>query len=254
MTRYALKIEYDGTSLAGWQEQKNAPSVQGLIQDAIEKFCFERTVVYAAGRTDAGVHARAMVAHVDIEKPTDAETIKSAVNFYLNKQPVILLDVVCVPDEFHARFAAKYRRYSYHILNRRSPAVLERDRVWWIPREINVDNMRIAACDLLGNHDFTSFRSSECQAKSPIKTMDKIEVDSVGDKIIINFGAISFLHHQVRNMVGTLVEIGLGKMDVNAIPGILSACDRRVAGPTAPASGLYFESVDYSDAIFDSNK
>ncbi|HNY25632.1 MAG TPA: tRNA pseudouridine(38-40) synthase TruA [Alphaproteobacteria bacterium] len=247
MSRYKLILEYDGTNLIGWQENADGDSVQSLLQDAIFKFCAERVVVYSAGRTDAGVHARGMIAHFDLIKETDSNTVMQALNFYLTGKPVSVLNCESVSEDFHSRFLCTQRNYRYVILNRRSPAVLDRDKVWWIPRNLNLKKMKEAASKLIGNHDFTSFRASECQAKSPIKTLDKIEIkthhDSFGQYIYIDFSARSFLHHQVRNIVGTLVEIGLGKsLDIDEI---LNAKNRSAAGPTAPASGLYFINAEY---------
>ncbi|MBD5400267.1 tRNA pseudouridine(38-40) synthase TruA [bacterium] len=244
MTRYRVTLEYDGTDLIGWQENRQGPSVQSLIKDAIEKFCGARPDVVAAGRTDAGVHAVGMTAHFDLPGDRDANTVMRAVNFYLTDKPVSILSCEIVPDDFHARFDCTARHYKYVVLNRRAAPVLEKNRVWWVPRELDVDAMRVAADKLIGNHDFTSFRASECQAKSPIKTLDVARVVRDGDKIIFEFSARSFLHHMVRNIVGTLVEIGLGKpYDVDEI---FAAKNRSAAGPTAPAAGLYFISADYS--------
>lgn len=251
MTRYKLTLEYDGTNLIGWQVNKDGPSVQSLVTDAIYQFCGERVDVVGAGRTDAGVHAMAMIAHVNIEKETDADTVMNAVNFYLKhaNAPVVVLNCTAVSDEFHARFSATKRRYRYAILCRRAPAVMDANRVWWMPRELDVDAMKSAAAKLIGNHDFTSFRASECQAKSPVKTLDSIDVatrvEEFGTYVFIDVAARSFLHHMVRNIVGTLVEIGHGKdMDIEKI---LGARDRSAAGPTAPASGLYFMGAEYSN-------
>jgi tRNA pseudouridine38-40 synthase len=242
--RFKLTLEYNGTNLIGWQANEQGPSVQSLIQDAIFEFCGERADVVAAGRTDAGVHALAMVAHADIEKETDANTVMKALNFYLNDKPVCVLACEEVSDEFHARFSCVGRSYRYVILNRRAPAVLDRDFAWWVPRELEIEKMRTGAAKLLGNHDFSSFRASECQAKSPIRTLDRIDITADGDRIYIDIAAKSFLHHMVRNIVGTLVEIGLGKpYDMDAV---LAACDRAAAGPTAPASGLSFVSARYA--------
>ncbi|HOY47425.1 MAG TPA: tRNA pseudouridine(38-40) synthase TruA [Alphaproteobacteria bacterium] len=247
MSRYKLILEYDGTTLIGWQENPGGISVQSLLQDAVFKFSGENVVVHSAGRTDAGVHAMAMVAHFDLTKETDANTVMQALNFYLNKNPVCVLDCEVVSDDFHSRFSCIRRNYRYIILNRRAPAVLERDKVWWVPRKLDLKKMKLAAEKLIGNHDFTSFRAAECQAKSPIKTLDKIEIKTHktehGQYIHIDFSARSFLHHQVRNIVGTLVEIGLGKPF--EIDEILVAKNRSAAGPTAPASGLYFVSAEY---------
>jgi len=244
MTRYKVNLEYDGTNLIGWQENLNGDSVQSIVMDAIEKFCGERPTVTGAGRTDAGVHAVSMTAHFDLDKEFDAETVKRAMNFYLINEPVSVLSCAKTDDDFNARFSCTARHYKYVVLNRGAKPVLEKDKVWWVPQNLNVDAMRAAAEKLLGNHDFTSFRASECQAKSPIKTLDKINITVDGDHVIFEFSARSFLHHMVRNIVGTLVEIGLGKpYDIDEI---LVAKNRSVAGPTAPASGLFFIRADYS--------
>ena len=243
MTRYKVNLEYDGTDLIGWQENRQGPSVQSIVKDAIYGFCKQRPDVVGAGRTDAGVHAVAMTAHFDIDGDFDVNTVMRALNFYLNNKPVSVLNCEIVSDEFNARFDCVARHYKYVVLNRNASPVLNKNRVYWVPRKLNVDAMRMAAQKLLGNHDFTSFRASECQAKSPIKTLDKIEITQSGDEIIFEFSARSFLHHMVRNIVGTLVEIGLGKpYDIDEI---LSAKNRSAAGPTAPADGLYFIRADY---------
>ena len=244
MTRYKLTLEYDGTDLIGWQENRQGPSVQSVVKDAIEQFCGTRSDVVGAGRTDAGVHASAMIAHVDIDGDHSAMTVMRALNFYLASQPVSVLDCEIVPDDFHARFDCTARYYKYIVLNRSASPVLHKNRVYWVPRPLDVNAMRAAAAKLIGNHDFTSFRASECQAKSPIKTLDSIEITQSGDEIIFTFSARSFLHHMVRNIVGTLVEIGLGKP--YDIDNILAAKNRSAAGPTAPASGLYFIGADYN--------
>ena len=211
MARYKINIEYDGTNLIGWQENIDGPSVQSLVQDAIYKFCGENTTVSSAGRTDAGVHAICMTAHFDLEKETDSNTIMRALNFYLMNEPVSVLSCEKVSDDFHSRFDCKKRFYKYIVLNRSAPVVLQKNRVWWVPQKLDVDKMKAAAEKLIGKHDFTSFRAAQCQAKSPIKTLDSATVTQNGDEIVFEFVARSFLHHQVRNMVGTLVEIGLGK-------------------------------------------
>ena len=244
MTRYKVELEYDGTNLIGWQENQDGDSVQSLLMDAIEKFCGERPTIFGAGRTDAGVHSLSMTAHFDLEKDNSPETVKRAMNFYLINEPVSVLSCEKVDDDFNARFSCVARHYKYVILNRGSAPVLEKNRVWWVPQKLNIDAMRDAAKKLLGNHDFTSFRASQCQAKSPIKTLDKLDIIVDGDKIIFELSARSFLHHMVRNIVGTLVEIGLGKpYDIDEI---LNARNRSAAGPTAPASGLYFIRADYA--------
>lgn len=244
MTRYKITVEYDGTDLIGWQENRQGPSVQSILRDAVEKFCGARPDIVAAGRTDAGVHAIAMVAHFDLDEQKNPETVMRAMNFYLSDSPVSVLSCDIVPDDFHARFSCVRRNYRYVVLNRGARAVLEKDRVWWVPRKLNMSAMRCAAEKLVGHHDFTSFRASECQAKSPIKTLDSCTIKRSGEYIIFEFSARSFLHHQVRNMVGTLVEIGLGKpYDIDEI---FAAKNRSAAGPTAPASGLFFVSADYA--------
>lgn len=243
MTRYKLILEYDGTNLIGWQENRQGPSVQSTVKDAIEKFCGARPDVIAAGRTDAGVHAIAMVAHTDIDGTFGAETVMRALNFYLVGKPVSVLGCEIVSDDFNARFDCTARHYKYIVLNRGAAPVLDKNRVYWVPKKLDINAMRAAAEKLIGNHDFTSFRASECQAKSPIKTLDRIEITQNGDNVIFEFSARSFLHHMVRNIVGTLIEIGHGKpFDIDEI---LAARNRSAAGPTAPAAGLYFIRADY---------
>lgn len=244
MSRYKIILEYDGTDLIGWQENRQGESVQSLLKDAVEKFCGVRPDVVAAGRTDAGVHAFAMVAHFDLDSDVTPETVMRAMNFYLTDKPVSVLKCEKVSDDFNARFSCIRRNYKYYVLNRSAPAVLDKKRVWWVPRKLNMRAMRNAAEKLIGNHDFTSFRAAECQAKSPIKTLDLCKITKHGDMIEFEFSARSFLHHQVRNMVGTLVEIGLGKQ--YDIDEIFSVKNRSAAGPTAPASGLFFVSADYA--------
>lgn len=238
MTRYKIEVEYDGTDLIGWQENRQGPSVQSLLQDAIKEFCGEQTTVFSAGRTDAGVHAIAMPAHFDLERDWDCDTVMRAINFYLVNKPVSVLNCVKVPDDFHARFNCVQRLYKYVIINRSSPIVLNKNRAWWVPQKLDIDLMRLQSQKLIGKHDFTSFRAAQCQAKSPIKTLDSCIITQNGDEIIFEFAARSFLHHQVRNMVGTLVDIGLGKpYDIDEI---LAEKKRGAAGVNAPACGLYF--------------
>lgn len=244
MTRYKINLEYDGTNLIGWQENINGPSVQSILQDAIFKFCGEHVVVYSAGRTDAGVHALNMVAHFDLEREQDSNTIMRAINFYLTDKPVAVLNCENVSDDFHARFSCVARHYKYVVINRSAPVVLQKNRVWWVPQKLDVEKMKTAAQKLIGKHDFTSFRAAQCQSKSPIKTLDVLNIIQNGDEIVFEFSARSFLHHQVRNMVGTLIEIGMGKpYDIDEI---FAAKNRSAAGINAPASGLYFVSADYS--------
>ena len=244
MTRYKINLEYDGTDLIGWQTNQDGPSVQSLVEDAIFKFCGENVEVYSAGRTDAGVHAISMVAHFDLSRDQDEQTVMRAMNFYLVNKPVAVLSCEKVRDDFHARFSCVARHYKYVVINRSAPVVLDKNRVWWVPQKLDVDAMKTAAQKLIGKHDFTSFRAAQCQAKSPIKTLDSVSITQDGEEITFEFSARSFLHHQVRNMVGTLVEIGMGKpYDIDKI---FDAKDRSAAGITAPASGLYFVAADYA--------
>ena len=244
MTRYKINLEYDGTDLIGWQENAQGASVQSLLTDAIFQFCGEKVDVYSAGRTDAGVHAISMVAHFDLEKEQNPETVMRAMNFYLTEKPVAVLSCEKVSDNFHSRFSCTSRHYKYIVLNRPAPVVLKKNRVWWVPQKLNINAMRVAAKKLIGKHDFTSFRAAQCQAKSPMKTLDSVNITQNKDEIIFEFSARSFLHHQVRNMVGTLVEIGMGKpLDIDEI---FNAKNRSAAGINAPACGLYFVSADYA--------
>lgn len=245
MTRYKLTIEYDGTDFVGWQRQDNGPSIQEALERAVEMFCGERPTLYAAGRTDAGVHALGQVAHLDIEKPTDADTLRDALNFHLKPQPVAVLAAQAVGADFHARFSAKSRSYLYRIVNRRAPLALDRGRAWFVPQPLDAAAMGEAAGALVGHHDFSSFRAADCQAKSPIKTLDLLKVMCDGGEIRVAATARSFLYHQVRILVGTLKQVGEGKLDRSAMARILAARDRREAGPTAPACGLYFFEVEY---------
>ena len=238
MTRYKIEVEYDGTDLIGWQENRQGPSVQSVLQDAIKNFCGETITVFSAGRTDAGVHAIAMPVHFDLERDWAAETVMRAINFYLVNKPVSVLNCVKVKDDFHARFDCVQRQYKYIVINRSAPVVLNKNRAWWVPQKLDVDLMCEQSKKLLGKHDFTSFRAAQCQAKSPIKTLDSCTITKNGDEIIFEFAARSFLHHQVRNMVGTLIDIGSGKpYDIDEI---FAKSERGAAGVNAPACGLYF--------------
>ena len=246
MTRFKINLEYDGTNLIGWQENQDGPSVQSLLQDAIFQFCGERVTVFSAGRTDAGVHAVNMVAHFDLEKEQEPETVTRAMNFYLTEKPVAVLNCEKVSDDFHSRFSCLASHYKYVVINRSSPVVLKKNRAWWVPQKLDINAMKTAAQKLVGKHDFTSFRAAQCQSKSPIKTLDSVSITQSGDEIIFEFSARSFLHHQVRNMVGTLVEIGMGKpYDIDEI---FAAKNRSAAGINAPACGLYFVKADYPKA------
>lgn len=241
--RYKLILEYDGTNLIGFQKNRQGPSVQSIVEDAIFQFSGKKADVVACGRTDAGVHAIAMPIHFDLELG-DADTVKKALNFYLTEKPVSIVSSEIVPDEWHARFDCIRRNYKYVIINRDFPPVLERGGALWVPRPLDIDLMRIAAEKFIGEHDFTSFRATECQSKSPVKTLDEIRITPRPPRITIEFSARSFLHHQVRNMVGTLIEIGRGKpLDID---DIFRAKNRAAAGPTAPACGLYFVNGEYN--------
>ena len=245
MTRYRLSVEYDGAPFVGWQRQDNGPSVQGAIEAAIKAFCGEAVTVTGAGRTDTGVHALGQVAHVDIEKDTDAETVRDALNAHLRPNPVSILCAERVADEFHARFDARARHYRYLILNRRAPAALDRGRMWQVAAALDAEAMHEAAQALIGQHDFTTFRASECQAKSPVKTLDRLDVMRAGDVVTIGASARSFLHNQVRSMVGSLKLVGQGKWAPGDLRAALDACDRTACGPVAPSEGLYLVKVDY---------
>jgi len=245
VTRYKLTIEYDGTDFVGWQRQDNGPSVQAALETAVEKFCGETVGLHAAGRTDAGVHALGQVAHLDIAKPTDTDTLRDAVNFHLKPHAIAVLGAEAVAPDFHARFSATKRSYVYRIINRRAPLALQRGRAWFVPQPLDVAAMNRAAGALVGHHDFSSFRAADCQAKSPTKTLDLLKVSCDGAEIRVDAKARSFLYHQVRILVGTLKQVGEGKWDEAAVTGILAARDRRAAGPTAPAHGLYFCEVEY---------
>ena len=243
MTRFKINLEYDGTDLIGWQENQQGPSVQSLLQDAIFQFCGEKTTVFSAGRTDAGVHAVNMVAHFDLERDQEPETVMRALNFYLAEKPVAVLNCEKVNDDFHSRFSCVARHYKYTVINRPSPIILKKNRAWWVPQKLDINAMKTEAQKLVGKHDFTSFRAAQCQSKSPIKTLDSVSITQNGNEIIFEFSARSFLHHQVRNMVGTLVEIGMGKpYDIDEI---FAAKNRSAAGINAPACGLYFIGADY---------
>ena len=245
--RYKLTLEYDGTSILGWQRQLDGPSVQEYLETVLETISGSHSEVAAAGRTDAGVHALGQVAHIDFDTHMEPWKIREAFNANLRQlhAPVVVLSVEIAPDNFHARFSAVGRCYIYRILNRRAPSILLQNRVWWVPVELDIDKMRQGANYLLGQHDFTSFRAAACQAKSPIKTLDKLDISSHNDEIIFDVQAKSFLHHQVRNMVGTLKLVGEGKLHPHDIKTILEARNRSAAGATAPACGLYLTKVLY---------
>ena len=245
MPRYKLTLEYDGGPFRGWQRQSDGESVQQALEDAVRGFCGEEVQVVAAGRTDAGVHATGQVAHLDLARSVTPETLRNALNYHLRPHPVVILAAAPAADDFHARFSAKTRHYLYRIVNRRAPLALERGRAWHVPTPLDAEIMHEAAQRLIGRHDFTSFRSALCQAKSPVKTLDRLTIRRLGDRLEITALARSFLHHQVRNMVGTLKLVGEGRLLVSHVDAVLAARDRAAAGPTAPACGLFLTRVDY---------
>ena len=245
MPRYKLTIEYDGTPFAGWQRQPDQPSVQEALETAIRAMSGEVVKTQAAGRTDAGVHALEQVAHFDLSKAWDPFRIREALNYHLRPAPVAIVAAEAVGDDFEARFSATARHYQYRILNRRAPAALERNRVWQVAASLDVEAMDYAASLILGRHDFTTFRSSLCQAKSPVRTLDVLTVRREAEHVIITASARSFLHHQVRSMVGSLRLVGEGKWAPADLRAALEARQRARCGAMAPAAGLYLTGVDY---------
>jgi len=247
MPRYKLIIEYDGTPFAGWQMQANLPTVQSVLADAVERMTGARVQVAGAGRTDAGVHATGQVAHIDLEKDWRTDTLRDGLTAHLRPHPVAILAVERVSEAFDARFSAVKRHYLYRLVNRRADLTLERDRAWRIPQPLDAEAMHIAAQRLLGKHDFSTFRAAECQAASPLKTLDQLDVTRVGDEIRIVTSARSFLHHQVRSMAGSLVRVGEGRWSADDLAAVLAARDRARCGPMAPAAGLYLTKVSYPE-------
>jgi tRNA pseudouridine38-40 synthase len=243
--RYKLTLEYDGGGFVGWQRQANGLSVQQALEEAVERFCGETVAAAAAGRTDAGVHATGQVAQIDLEGEVAPDTLRDALNFHLKPLPVAVLAAERAPEGFHARFSAVRRRYLYRIVNRRAPLALDAARAWRVPKPLDAEAMHRAAQQLVGRHDFTSFRASLCQAASPVKTLDRLDVARRGEEVQIRAEARSFLHHQVRNMVGSLKLVGEGRWTEAGLAQVLEARDRAAAGPTAPAHGLYLIEVRY---------
>jgi tRNA pseudouridine38-40 synthase len=243
--RYKLTLEYDGGGFVGWQRQANGLSVQQALEEAVERFCGESVSAVAAGRTDAGVHALGQVAQIDLQREVAADTLRDALNFHLKPLRVSILSAERAPEGFHARFSAVQRRYLYRIVNRRAPLALDAGRAWRVPQPLDGEAMHQAAQRLVGRHDFTSFRASLCQAASPVKTLDRLDVTRGGEEILIRAEARSFLHHQVRNMVGSLKLVGEGRWSEGDLTRALEARDRGAAGPTAPAHGLYLVEVRY---------
>ncbi len=251
MRRVALRIEYDGGSFVGWQRQASGVSVQGVLEAAASRISAGRKVgCVAAGRTDSGVHATGQVVHLDLPAGMALDKIRDALNFHVKPHPVAVLQAAEVPDDWSARFSAVGRAYRYVIHNRRPRLVLDRGRAWHVDHPLDERAMAAAAALLVGRHDFTSFRASACQANSPVRTLDRLEVTREDERVVITAAARSFLHHQVRNMVGTLKLVGEGRWEVGRVGRALAACDRAEAGPTAPPEGLYLTGVAYEPDPF----
>ncbi len=245
MTRFRLTVEYDGRPFMGWQRQAHGPSVQEAIEDAARAITGEEIVLHAAGRTDAGVHAEAMAAHLDVEKALTAFRLMEGINAKLRPWPIAILHCVAVAEDWHARFSCIGRRYLYRIVNRRAPLALDKGRAWRVPQPLNSDAMHDAAQLLVGHHDFTTFRSIHCQSASPVKTLDRLDVRRFGEEIEIAAAARSFLHHQVRSMVGCLMMVGRGQWSAADLKAALEAKDRTALGFNAPPDGLYFVEARY---------
>jgi len=248
MPRFKLVIEYDGAPYVGWQRQANGLSVQEVIETALEALCGEEVAIRGAGRTDAGVHASGQVAHADLRKDWRGDRLRDALNAHLRPEPVAILSAEPVPASFDARFSAVRRHYLYKIVNRRAPLTFGAGQAWLVKRRLDAEAMRAAAQNLLGRHDFSTFRASECQAESPVRTLDRLDVERIGEEIHIRASARSFLHTQVRSMVGSLEHVGSGKWSAADVLAALEARDRRRCGPLAPPEGLYLASVDYDEA------
>lgn len=245
MPRYRLLVEYDGRPYRGYQAQADLPSVQESIERAVTAFCGETVRLHAAGRTDTGVHATGQVVHVDLEKDWKAAVVRDALNAHLMPEPISILSAEIAEGDWHARFSAIERRYLYRILNRISPPALDQGRVWHVKKPLDVAAMHEAAQALVGHHDFTTFRDMQCQAKSPVKTLDVVEVRREGEQVLLTFTARSFLHRQVRSMTGTLAEVGAGRWTKADFVAALEARDRTACGPVAPPDGLYLTGVGY---------
>jgi len=245
MPRYKLIVEYDGAPFAGWQRQDNAPSVQQTLEEAALALDPEAGPVYGAGRTDSGVHALGQAAHLDLAKDLPGDTVRDALNAHSGAAPVAVLSAERVAEAFHARFDAVRRHYLYRLIDRRPKLTLEAGRVWRIPRQLDSEAMHAAAQALVGRHDFSTFRAAECQADSPVKTLDAIAVSRVGEEVHITCSARSFLHRQVRSFAGSLAEVGIGKWRAADLKAALDAADRSACGPVAPPDGLYLVRVDY---------
>ena len=245
MPRYRLDVEYDGGPYKGFQVQADLPTVQGSIERAVQAFCGETLRLQAAGRTDTGVHALGQVVHIDLEREWKPEVVRDAINAHLVPEPIAIVAASLAPEDFHARFSAKGRRYLYRIVNRMAPPTLQMRRVWHLKKPLDVEAMTEAACALIGHHDFTTFRDADCQARSPIKTLDEAKVWREGDEVRLAFAARSFLHRQVRSMTGSLAEVGAGRWTPADLTAALEAADRTRCGQVAPAEGLYLAGVEY---------
>ncbi|MDH3668073.1 MAG: tRNA pseudouridine(38-40) synthase TruA [Paracoccaceae bacterium] len=245
MPRYKLTLEYDGTPFVGWQRQQNGRSVQGRLEEALAALDDAKPAVTGAGRTDAGVHAMGQVAHCDLSRHWEPFRLAEALNWHLKPDPVAVLEAELAADDFHARFSATGRRYLYRIICRRAPLALERGRAWHLAHELDSGAMQAAADLLIGRHDFTTFRSAQCQAESPVKTLDEFRVERDGAEIHLHLAARSFLHNQVRSFAGTLERVGAGKWPVERVAEALAARDRAACGPVAPPQGLYLAEVTY---------
>ena len=249
MARYKLTLEYDGTPFVGWQFQENGPSVQAALEDAVFALSGARVTAHAAGRTDAGVHALGMVAHIELEKEFPADTVRDALSQHLKPAPVVVLKTERVCEDFHARFSCTSRAYEYRIINRRSRLTLDHHRAWRVSHPLDEEAMHEAAQALVGKHDFTTFRAAACQSASPVKTLNEISVMRAGNEVFIRCAARSFLHHQVRSFAGALVEVGRGKWRIKDVKAALEAKDRSRCAPVAPAEGLYFLRADYDQVL-----
>ena len=245
MAKYKVTIEYDVTDFVGWQKQENGPSIQSSLEDAIKKITSEVVNVFGAGRTDSGVHAKGQVAHFEFSKNISLDNIRDGINQHLRPLPIAILDVKEVDDDFHARFSAKLRTYEYLIINRRAPLTFNKNLAWGVFKKLNMDAMKDAASNFVGKHDFNAFRSIDCQSSSSIKTIQSCSIETNDQHITLNVSAKSFLHSQVRIMVGTLVEVGKGKFNSSDVKDIIKSRDRSKAGATAPAHGLYLLKVEY---------
>lgn len=248
MPRYRITVEYDGGPFVGWQMQDNGPSVQGALTRAIKALSGEDATVFGAGRTDSGVHALGQVAHFDLQKVFDPDSLRDGLNFHMKPDPVAVLKADQADPEFHARFDAVSREYLYRIVNRRAPLTIDRGRAWLVPGALDAEAMHKAAQALVGTHDFTTFRAAQCQAKSPVKSLDMLDVSRLGEEIEIRAKARSFLHHQIRSISGTLQKVGAGSWSANDVRKALEVRDRKACGPVAPPDGLYLVRVGYEGA------